>query len=214
MNSTTWMQHAWLNRLQTVLLMLFLLGLLAVLGFLLWGEEGVWILLGTGTLMLLLQPALSPWLVLRLYRSRPLQYGEAPVLFDLVKELARRAELPAVPALYLVDSPLLNAFTVGSRHNAVIALSSALLTGMNVRELAGVLAHETAHIRNNDIHVMSLADGLSRMTGMLSLLVDLAVHQSAAVADGKGVDQLVGFAGADVCAAIGNAGAVGTVAGA
>ncbi|BBL70072.1 zinc metalloprotease HtpX [Methylogaea oryzae] len=170
MRTGTWLRHAWINRLQTLLLILFLLGLLAVVGMLLWGTDGVWMLLAAGAAALLLQLAVAPWLVLRLYGARRLDYGQAPALFDLVRELSRRAQLPVPPALYWVDSAMSNAFAVGNRGSAAIALSSGLLGQLNLRELAGVLAHEVAHIKNGDIRVMGLADSLSRMTGLLSLI--------------------------------------------
>lgn len=173
MKSIIWLQHAWLNRLQTLLLILFLLGLLALIGVLLWGADGLWLLLALGVMAVLLQPAVAPWLILHWYGARALYYHEAPTLFGLVQELAARAQLPRPPALYLVESPLSNAFAVGRPHSAAIALTSGILSQLDLRELAGVLAHETAHIKNGDIQVMGLADSLSRMTGLLSLIGQL-----------------------------------------
>jgi heat shock protein HtpX len=107
--------------------------------------------------------------VLRLYGAQPLRADEAPLLHDALVQLARRAELPALPALYWIPSRMVNAFTVGSRRAPTIALSDGMLRTLNLREMVAVLAHEISHIRNNDIRVMALADMISRMTSLLSL---------------------------------------------
>jgi heat shock protein HtpX len=85
-----------------------------------------------------------------------------------MEELAQRAQLPYVPALYYVPSRMLNAFAVGTRRNAAIGLTDGLLRGLNLRELTGVLAHEMSHIRNNDMRSMSVADVISRVTNLFS----------------------------------------------
>src|SRR5262249_24744120 len=86
----------------------------------------------------------------------------------LVQALAKRAQLPAVPRVYLIPSATLNAFAIGTPARCVIGLTSGLLERLDEREVAGVLAHEITHIRNNDIWVMSLADILSRLTRIMA----------------------------------------------
>jgi heat shock protein HtpX len=83
--------------------------------------------------------------------------------------LAERAGLPAVPALYYLPSPVINAFTVGSAGSSAIALTDGLLRHLSPREIAGVLAHEVAHIAHGDLRVMGLADFVSRLTSLFSL---------------------------------------------
>jgi heat shock protein HtpX len=75
-----------------------------------------------------------------------------------------------VPRLYCVPSRVLNAFAVGNRQRAAVALTGGLVQSPEFRELAGVLAHEISHIRNNDLWVMGVADMFSRMASLLSLL--------------------------------------------
>jgi heat shock protein HtpX len=168
MNLAEWQRHSFLNRLQSLLLIGFMAGFLALLGGLLWGPEGMLQLLFFAIILALFNPVASPWLVLRLYRARPLHPGEAPELYGAVTELARRAKL-SVPSLYYVPSQMVNAFAVGSRREAAVALTDGLLRTLTPREITGVLAHELGHIRNNDIWVMGLADLMSRLTNMLSL---------------------------------------------
>src|SRR5690606_19051523 len=77
---------------------------------------------------------------------------------------------PRRPRLYVIPSATLNAFATGTPDNASIAVTAGLLRTLNLRELAGVLAHEVSHIRNNDLWVMGLADAMSRFTQALSTL--------------------------------------------
>lgn len=159
----------WRNRLQSALLLLAMAGIWALLGWSLAGPELMVIVLGAGLVALVAGlPATSRW-ILVLYRARPLAPAEAPQLYQLLAELSRRAGLPRVPTLHWVPSRVLNAFTVGSRQDAAVALSDGLLRTLSWRELAGVLAHEISHLMHNDLWVMALADLVSRMTHLLSL---------------------------------------------
>ena len=162
--------HSWLNRLQTLLLVCLLLGVFILAGWLLFGENGLWIIALISVIIVLMEPALGSRLTLALYRARPIARHEAPELWQIMTFLAARAELNNVPTLYYVASPMVNAFTVGSRQQAAIALTDGLLRHLSTRELAAVLAHETAHVANGDLLVMGLADYISRLTSILSLI--------------------------------------------
>ena len=162
-------RHRWLNRLQTGLLVLTLLGIASLAGSLLFGDSGMWVALAAAGFALLLEPAAASGLTLRLYGARALHPGEAPELWDMVRELAARAGLPAVPVPHYVPSAIVNAFATGSKQHSAIALTDGLLCHLTPRELAGVVAHEIAHIANGDLRVMGLADSISRLTHMLAL---------------------------------------------
>lgn len=152
-------RHRWLNHLQTALLVLTLLGIAAVAGSLLLGDSALWLAL-----------AAASGLTLRLYGARPLHPNEAPDLWAVLRELAARAGLPAVPVPHYVPSGVVNAFATGTKHHAAIALTDGLLRSLTPRELTGVLGHEIAHIANEDLRVMGLADSISRLTHLLALL--------------------------------------------
>lgn len=162
--------HSWVNRLQTFLLICLLLGISILAGWLLFGEEGLWLIVLISVIVLLVEPAVGSRLTLVLYRARPIARHEAPELWHIIALLAARAELPNMPTLYYVASPMINAFTVGNRRHAAIALTDGLLRYLSIRELAAVLAHETAHVANGDLFVMGLADYISRLTSMLALI--------------------------------------------
>lgn len=165
-----WHRHRFINRFQTALLVVVLIGISALAGSLIFGETGLWIALGACIFALLLQPAAASVLTLRLYRARPIHPAEAPDLWALVRELAGRAGLPAVPTPHYVPSAIVNAFATGSRQRSAIALTDSLLRSLTPRELAGVIAHEIAHIAHDDLRVMGLADSVSRFTSLLAML--------------------------------------------
>ena len=167
--TTAWRAHALRNRVLSALLVLAMAGFLALLGWLLWGESGLIVLLSACVATLLVQPLLSPGLVMRLQGARPVDPREAPRLAAMLDELAARAGLPAAPRLHYLPSRTANAFTVGAPDDAAIAVTEGLLRALDARELAGVLAHEVSHVRNRDPWVMTLADMFGRLTGLLAL---------------------------------------------
>jgi len=168
-------RHRWLNRFQTALLVLTLVGIAAAAGSLLFGEIGLWLALATCALTLLIEPVAASAMTLRLYGARPLRPDEAPAIWSLLRALAARAGLPNTPVPYYVPSDIVNAFATGSRRLASIALTDGLLRRLSPRELAGVLAHEIAHIANEDLRVMGLADSVSRLTRLLALMGQIAI---------------------------------------
>jgi heat shock protein HtpX len=144
--------------LQTGLLVLLLAGLAVAAA---WGVLGAWSLLAGGVLLAFVPLSMRRTsLPRRIAGARMLTPENAPHLAQMVDLLSDRAGLKRPPRLYLVSSPLPNAATIGSREDAAIMLSRDLLDGLDARELAGVLAHEIGHIRNNDL-------GLFRLTEVL-----------------------------------------------
>lgn len=180
------LRHRLRNLAHTVLLIGGMLAILGACAWSLWGPAGlVWgVVLGGVSLMA--SPSVAPELVMRLYGARPLDHREFPEGYALLGELARRAGLPATPRLHYVPSFLLNAFAVGDRSRAAIAVTAGLLRALGGRELAGVLAHEISHVRHNDLWLMGLADIISRLTsvmswiGQLLLLVNLPLMLAGA----------------------------------
>jgi heat shock protein HtpX len=163
-------RHKLRNILQSAVLLGGMALLLAFCGWVLFGPEGMLGLgLGAG-LGLLFSPRISPGMILRMYSASELQAAQLPAVFEVVGRLSERAGLPRRPRLYYIRSPVLNAFAVGDREDAAIALTDGLLRSLSLRELAGVLAHEISHVRNNDLWLMSLADVVGRLTRMMSLL--------------------------------------------
>lgn len=168
-------RHRWSNRIQTLLLVLALIAISTLAGGLVFGEQGFWIALGASALALLLEPAAASALTLRLYGARPIRLEEAPGLWRVLQQLASRAGLPAVPVPYYIPSAVVNAFATGSKRRAAIALTDGLLRSLTPRELVAVVGHEVAHIANDDLRVMGLADYVSRLTSLLALAGQVGV---------------------------------------
>lgn len=143
--------------------------LLGMVGWLLAGEAGLFWAISTGLLLLFLGPPFSVPMILKLYKANLIQPEQAPDLYTLLQWIVERAELKVLPSLYYVPGQAMNAFTLGSGNNIVIAVSDAMLRNLTVREMAGVLAHEISHIRNRDLWVMTVADVISRLTGLMAM---------------------------------------------
>jgi heat shock protein HtpX len=162
--------------------LLLLTGMVVALGVVAWLAFGVvvllWVLM-VGLVVGALRPRVPVGWVLWMYRARPLPPWAAPQLYRLLDVLATRARLHRSPALYYVASPVANAFVVGRRDAAALAVSDGLLRVLDSREVAGVLAHEISHLRNGDTSIMSLSDLGARLAqwmawvGLWSVLVTL-----------------------------------------
>ncbi|MEW6467151.1 MAG: zinc metalloprotease HtpX [Pseudomonadota bacterium] len=157
------------NTLQTLALLVGMALVLGALGWLLAGWGGVaWgLLMVLGTLLLV--PRLSGDLLARLMGAIPLGPRAAPELHQLLAHLASLAGLPQPPGIYLLPGPSPQAMSFGSRAAPALALSEGLLFVLDRRELTGVLAHELAHLRNNDLGVMLLAAVVGRIIAILAL---------------------------------------------
>lgn len=108
--------------------------------------------------------------VLRMYKARPLARHEAPGLYDMVDDLRQRAGLP-MPAVAISASPQPNAFATGrDPAHAAVCVTQGMLQVASADELAGVLGHELAHIKNRDMLIGTLAATLAAAVVMLSRL--------------------------------------------
>jgi heat shock protein HtpX len=161
-------RHKIRNAAQAVLLLGGMVAVLAALAWLLFGTASLVSMLVIGAIVLLLRPNIPPQWVLSMYGARRLPQAVAPELHHYVRALAGRAKLPATPALYYVASPMANAFAVGRRDDAALAVTDGLLRLLRSRELAGVLAHEVSHVRADDLWIMNLSDTVGRLTHALA----------------------------------------------
>ncbi|MEO0543022.1 MAG: zinc metalloprotease HtpX [Pseudomonadota bacterium] len=168
-------RHRALNDAHTALLISGSLALLAITAWAIAGVIGIAYALFFGSISLMAARRVSPAMVLRMYKARPVNAVTWPLGHQLITELARRAELPTVPKLHVVPSNMMNAFAVGRVSDSAVAVTDALIRQLTARELAGVLAHEVTHIKNEDIKVMSIADMVSRFTTALSTMGFIAV---------------------------------------
>lgn len=163
-NDERHLAHKQRNELHSVLLVVALGCVMGGAGWLIWELTG---LLGAFCAMVffwILGPRIPGRVVLSMYKARPMDEVHGKQFLRVMEILADRAELPTRPRLYVIPSATLNAFVTGSPQNAFIAVTEGLLRKLDLREVAGVLAHEISHIHNNDMWVMGLADTMSRLT--------------------------------------------------
>ncbi len=107
--------------------------------------------------------------VLRMSGARRIEHKDDPQLFNVVEELAIAAGTP-LPEVYLIDDPSLNAFATGrDPQHAAVAITTGLRQHLSRDELAGVMAHEIAHIRNYDVRLMML---MATMVGLIVFAAD------------------------------------------
>ena len=178
--------HKTQNSIHTGVLFTGLGSLLGMSGWMLFGMPGLaWAAVLFG-FALLFVPSLPPELLMRLYRARKVPPHPGDQLGEVLDILTERAALPTRPALYVVPSMALNAFAAGKAERSVIAITEGLLRRLTLREIAGVLAHEVSHVRNNDLWVMGVADALTRATQAMSFIaVFLAVLNVVAAFQGE-----------------------------
>ncbi|OWU72748.1 zinc metalloprotease HtpX [Phaeobacter sp. 22II1-1F12B] len=157
---------------KTAMLMAALTALFMGLGYLLGGTGGAMIALVVAAVMNVFTWWNSDKMVLRMHNAKPVASGDRLGLNDLVARLAENAGLP-MPAVYLIDTPQPNAFATGRNpQNAAVAVTSGLMQSLSREELAGVIAHELAHIRNHDTAIMTVT---ATFAGAISMLANFAL---------------------------------------
>ncbi len=157
-----------MNTMRTGLLLAGLTGLFMAVGYLLGREAGMVMAFVIAAGMNLFAYWNADKMVLRMHGAKPVDRAAAPDFYDLVEELTRRANLP-MPKVYLMDNPQPNAFATGRNpQNAAVAATTGLLATLNRDEIAGVMAHELAHIQNRDTLVMTMTATLAGAISMLA----------------------------------------------
>jgi len=159
------------NYFRTALLLAALTAIFMVGGFLLAGPQGIIIALVVAAAINLFAWWNSGSAVLRYYQARELNDPTHP-LYRIVAQLADRDGLP-MPRVYIIDNPQPNAFATGrGPSNAAVAATSGLLKLMNEREVAGVMAHELAHVKNRDTLTMTIT---ATIAGAISMLANFGL---------------------------------------
>jgi heat shock protein HtpX len=157
-----------MNYFRTAILLAGLTALFMGVGFLIGGQTGAMIALLMAAAMNLFSYWNSDKLVLSMHGAQEVDARTAPDLVNLVGELAGRAGLP-MPRVYLMDNPQPNAFATGRNpQNAAVAVTTGLLNTLNRDEVAGVIAHELAHIRNHDTLIMTITATIAGAISMLA----------------------------------------------
>jgi len=157
-----------MNYLRTAILLAGLTGLFMGVGYLIGGGSGAAIALLIAAATNLFSYWNSDRMVLSLYGAYEVDRATAPELFDLVAELASRAGLP-MPRVFLMDEAQPNAFATGRNpQNAAVAVTTGLVHSLSRQELAGVIAHELAHVKNHDTLLMTITATIAGAISMVA----------------------------------------------
>jgi len=160
-----------MNYVRTAILLAGLTALFGVVGYAISGEGGMLIALAVAAAMNVFAWWNSGSMVLRMHNAQQIGPQDAPRLFAMVQALSQRAGLP-MPALYVIHEDQPNAFATGrSPENAAVAVNTGLLDRLSEEEVAGVVAHELAHIRNRDTLTMTIT---ATLAGAISMLAQVA----------------------------------------
>ncbi len=157
-----------MNTFRTGLLLAAMTGLFLAIGYLMGGQSGMLLAFIFAAGMNLFTYWNADKMVLRMQGAREIDRSAAPQFHDMVASLARRASLP-MPKVYLMDNPQPNAFATGRNpENAAVAATTGLLKLLSPEEVAGVMAHELAHVKNRDTLVMTVTATLAGAISMLA----------------------------------------------
>ncbi len=161
-----------MNHFKTMLLLAALTALFMALGFAIGGRGGVIIAFLVAIGMNLFTYWNADKIVLRMHGAREVDAASAPQLHGIISHLARRAGLP-MPKVYLIDAPHPNAFATGrDPEHAAVAATTGLLGILDRDEVAAVMAHELAHVKNRDTLIMTMT---ATIAGAISMLANFGL---------------------------------------
>ncbi|SDU41650.1 zinc metalloprotease HtpX [Stappia sp. ES.058] len=160
-----------MNYFRTALLLAAMTALFMGLGFFIGGQSGMVIAFLIAAAMNVFSYWNSDKMVLKMHHAVEANERQAPELFTIVRRLAANADLP-MPKVYLIDNPQPNAFATGRNpQNAAVAATTGLLNSLSTEEVAAVMAHELAHVKNHDTLIMTIT---ATIAGAISMLANFA----------------------------------------
>lgn len=158
-----------MNFFRTSLLLAAMTALFMAVGYVFGGQTGMMIAFLVAAGMNLLSYWNSDRMVLAMYRAREVDEQGAPEFYRMIALLSQRAGLP-MPRVYIIDEDQPNAFATGRNpQNAAVAATTGLLRRLSTEEIAGVMAHELAHVRNRDTLTMTIT---ATFAGAISMLAN------------------------------------------
>ncbi len=163
-----------MNHVKTFFLLMVLTGLLLLIGAAVGGQAGLIIALVFALAMNFGAYWFSDKIALSMAHARPVTADEDPQLYQLVAEQARLANMP-MPKVYEIDDPSPNAFATGRNpQNATVAVTTGIRQILTREELAGVMAHEMAHVGNRDTLIMTIVATIAGAITMLAFMAQFA----------------------------------------
>lgn len=173
-----------MNRLKTTLLLSLLTVLMVLMGSAIGGTSGMLFAFIMALGMNFFSYWFSDKIVLRMYGAQEIQEHDHPAFYGIVRNLARRADLP-MPKVYIIPEQSPNAFATGRNpSHAAVAATEGILRILSPEELEGVMAHELAHVQNRDILVSTIA---ATFAGAISMIGNM-LQWGAMFGGGRGDD--------------------------
>lgn len=178
------------NWFKTALLMAAIMALFGAVGAYIGGAQGMLLALVLGGAMNFFSYWFSDKLVLKMYNAREVDEFSAPQFYNMVRELAQKAQIP-MPRVYIIDEAQPNAFATGRNpENAAVAATTGILRLLSAREIRGVMAHELAHVKNRDILISTIS---ATMAGAISMLANFAMFFGGRDSEGRPANPVVGI---------------------
>jgi heat shock protein HtpX len=180
-----------MNYAKTGLLLAVLTGIFVAMGGLVGGTTGMVIAFIIAAGMNMFSLWKSDKMVLRMYGAQEVDAQSGGEYYAIVRDLAARAELP-MPRVHIMNNPQPNAFATGRNpQNAAVCASTGLLEALSPEEVAGVMAHELAHVKNYDTMTMAVA---ATIGGAISMLAQY-LQFGALFGGNRGNNNAVGWIG-------------------
>lgn len=179
-----------MNYAKTALLLAALTAIFVAMGALVGGRSGLMVAFVVALVMNLVSLWKSDTMVLKMFKAQEVDASTAPELVDLVQKLSQRAELP-MPRVYIINNPQPNAFATGrSPQRGAVAVSTGLMETLNREELAGVIAHELAHIKNRDTLTMAVAATIGGAVSMFAQYLQIGAIFGSGRQDDRGMGMI------------------------
>lgn len=182
-----------MNTLRTIVLMGLLTALIVAIGGVVGGKTGVIFALIFALVTNFGGYWFSDKIAIMMAHAQPVSEEEAPELYDIVRGLCQKAQLP-MPRIYIDPSESPNAFATGrDPEHAAVAVTAGIMRILNRDEMEAVLAHEMGHVRNRDILITTIA---SVFAAVITSLAHWAMWGFGAMRDEDdrpGVNPIVGM---------------------
>ena len=163
-----------MNTVKTFFLMMVMSALLLLVGAMLGGVPGVIFALFLAIAMNFGAYWFSDRIALKMTHAVAITENDDPELYSIVREQASLAGLP-MPKVFLIESESPNAFATGRNPaHATVAVTTGIRRILTREELAGVLAHEMAHVGNRDTLIMAMVATVAGAISMLAMFAQIS----------------------------------------
>ncbi|MDC7696916.1 zinc metalloprotease HtpX [Vogesella indigofera] len=179
------------NWLKTTILMAAIVALFGMIGGMIGGQSGMLLALLFGGAMNVFAYWNSDKMVLRMYNAQEVDARTAPELYNMVAELAQRAQMP-MPRVYVIHEEQPNAFATGRNpEHAAVAATTGIMRMLSYQELRGVMAHELAHVKHRDTLISTIS---ATMAGAISALANFAMFFGGRDEEGRPANPIASIA--------------------